>query len=132
MAKEKSQPPKIKHAAEDRASHRAIRDRFREEPTLSDLLASGEIDVSTYDRAIQLQQAGPPAVDPETLTEIGGALRQARERAGLSLAEVTLRSGIDAPALSRLENGQNPNPTLATLSRYAQALGKRIHWSLEG
>ena len=71
-------------------------------------------------------------MDPETLTEIGGALRRARERAGLSLAEVTLRSGIDSPALSRLENGLNPNPTLATLARYAQALGKRIHWSLEG
>ncbi len=118
--------------AQDQARHRAIRERFRDEPSLSELVASGEIDVATYDRARRLQQAGPPAVDPETLAEIGGVLRKERERAGFSLAEMTLRSGIDAPALSRLENGQNPNPTLATLSRYAQALGKRIHWSLGG
>ena len=31
-----------------------------------------------------------------------------------------------AEALSRLENGQNANPTLDTLWRYAAALGKRL------
>jgi hypothetical protein len=132
MAKEKSRPRKITHSADDRARHRGIREKFRGEPSLKELVTSGEIDVETYDRAVWLQRTGATTVDPETLTEIGGALRQARERAGLSLAEVTLRSGIDSPALSRLENGLNPNPTLATLSRYAQALGKHIHWSLEG
>ncbi len=132
MAEEQRRRTKIEHGAEDRARHRAAREHFRGEPSLRELVTSGEIDVETYDRASHLQQAGPPAVDPETLTEIGGALRQARESAGLSLAEICLRSGIDSPALSRLENGLNPNPTLATLSRYAQALGKRIHWSLDG
>ena len=34
--------------------------------------------------------------------------------------------GIDQPALSRLENGHTPNPTLDTLWRYAAALGKRL------
>jgi ribosome-binding protein aMBF1 (putative translation factor) len=131
MQKDQNRRTKISHTPEDRARHRAIRDQFRKKPSLGELLASGEIDVATFDKAIRLQQAGPPAVDPDTLAEIGEALRQERERAGLSLAEVTQRSGIDAPALSRLENGQNPNPTLATLSRYAQALGKRFHWSLE-
>jgi hypothetical protein len=33
--------------------------------------------------------------------------------------------------LSRLENGQQPNPTLNTLTRYARALGKRLALSLE-
>jgi transcriptional regulator with XRE-family HTH domain len=80
---------------------------------------------------ILLQWAGASNLEPESLTEIG-ALRRARERAGLSLAEVTERAGIDALALSRIENGLNQDPTLATLSRYAQALGKRIRWSLEG
>jgi hypothetical protein len=130
MAKGKSRQPKLARGTQDRASHRAVRERFRDEPSLSQLVSSGEIDAATYDRARRLRQAGPPAVDAETLAEIGRALRHERERAGLNLAEITLRSGIDAPALSRLENGQNPNPTLATLSRYAQALGKRIHWTL--
>jgi hypothetical protein len=132
MPKEKNPSPKITHSAEDRARHHAIREQFRDEPCLRELVTSGEIDAETYDRTVRLQQAGPATVDPETLSRIGGALRLARERAGLSLADVTLRSGIDAPALSRLENGLNPNPTLATLARYAQALGKRINWSLDG
>src|SRR4051812_25499947 len=126
MAKDMNRAPEIKHSGEERIQHRAIREQFHDEPSLSELVRSSEIDVATYERARQLRQAGPPCVDAETLNEIGGALREARERAGLSLADVTSRSGIDAPALSRLENGQNPNPTLATLSRYAQALGKRI------
>jgi transcriptional regulator with XRE-family HTH domain len=53
-------------------------------------------------------------------------LKQVREQAGLSLAGVARRCGIDKAALSRLENGQNPNPTLDTLWRYAAALGKRL------
>ena len=109
MSKEGRRSSGIAHTAADRARHRAVRERFRDEPGLNELVASGEIDVATYDPARQLQQAGPPVVDPQTLVEIGGALRQERERAGLSLAEMTARSGIDARAPSRLENGQNPN-----------------------
>src|SRR5438132_12301873 len=44
--------------------------------------------------------------------------------AGLTLAEVSRRCGIDQPALSRLENGHNKNPTLDTLWRYAAAVGQ--------
>ena len=42
------------------------------------------------------------------------------------LADIVARCGIDQPALSRLENGHTPNPTLDTLWRYAAALGKRL------
>ena len=57
-------------------------------------------------------------------------LKRERETRGLSLADVAGRSGIDKAALSRLENGQQPNPTVSTLARYAWALGKRLEWSL--
>jgi len=53
-------------------------------------------------------------------------LKQAREAAGLTLAEVSKRCGIDQPALSRLENGHNKNPTLDALWRYAAAVGWRL------
>ncbi len=53
-------------------------------------------------------------------------LKQERMKQGLSLADVTERSGIDKPNLSRLENEAEANPTVATLSRYADALGKRF------
>ena len=57
-------------------------------------------------------------------------LRAAREQQGLSLAELTELTGMDRSALSKLENGQRPNPTLETLIRYAEAVGKRLVVSL--
>src|SRR5437763_463445 len=59
-------------------------------------------------------------------------MKRAREAAGLTLAEVSRRCGIDQPALSRLENGHNKNPTLDTLWRYAAALGRRLLLTTEG
>src|SRR5438067_1551880 len=49
-----------------------------------------------------------------------------RERQGLTLAKVAERMGIDPPALSRLETGKVLNPTLATLHKWAEALGQRL------
>src|SRR2546421_12983441 len=49
-----------------------------------------------------------------------------RERHGLTLAEVAERMGIDPPALSRLETGKMLNPTLATLHKWAEALGEKL------
>jgi predicted XRE-type DNA-binding protein len=54
------------------------------------------------------------------------ALKTVREDQGLTLAQVTERSGIDQPNLSRLENGKNANPTLDTLYRYAAAMGRVV------
>src|SRR5947209_16943805 len=50
-----------------------------------------------------------------------------RESQGLTLAEVSERMGIDPPALSRLETGKMLNPTLATLHKWAEALGQKLH-----
>jgi transcriptional regulator with XRE-family HTH domain len=49
-----------------------------------------------------------------------------RESQGLTLAEVAERMGIDAPAWSRLETGKMLNPTLATLYKWAEALGQKL------
>lgn len=51
--------------------------------------------------------------------------KAAGENQGLTLAEVAQRMGIDAPALSRLETGKMLNPTLATLHKWAEALGQK-------
>lgn len=53
-------------------------------------------------------------------------LKAAREQLGLSLAEVGERTGIGKSNLSRLENAPDPNPTIDTLNRYAEAVGKEI------
>lgn len=57
-------------------------------------------------------------------------LKEAREAKGLSLADVTELSGMDRSALSKLETGQRANPTVETLVRYAEAVGKRLVVSL--
>ena len=49
-----------------------------------------------------------------------------RESQGLTLAEAAERMGIDPPALSRLETGKMLNPTLATLHKWAEALGQKL------
>jgi len=68
-----------------------------------------------------------------TLDQLDALLSQlkvAREAKGLSLADVTERTGMDTSALSKLENGQRANPTVETLVRYAEAVGKRLVVSL--
>jgi predicted transcriptional regulator len=65
---------------------------------------------------------------------VGNALKMLkaeRQAQGLSLSDVERRTGIGRAALSRLENETEPNPTVATLTRYAEALGKRLVVSLE-
>jgi DNA-binding XRE family transcriptional regulator len=60
------------------------------------------------------------------LAEVMMQLKAAREAKGLSLADIYRRTGIDRAALSKLENVTNENPTLDTLLRYAEVVGKRI------
>jgi transcriptional regulator with XRE-family HTH domain len=69
--------------------------------------------------------------DCEQSAEIVRQLRTAREAAGVSLAELEQRTGIRKSVLSRLENSKAPNPTLSTLQRYGEALGKRVVFSIE-
>jgi transcriptional regulator with XRE-family HTH domain len=106
---------KIDWTPEDRARHQAIRAKFQtERPTLEQLTASGE-----YTEPILLGAYWE-------LAAIVECLRGERERQGLSLGDAAKRSGIDKAALSRLEGGQNVNPTWNTLTRYATALGKEL------
>jgi transcriptional regulator with XRE-family HTH domain len=57
-------------------------------------------------------------------------MRRVRKTAGLSLADVAERTGMDRGFVSRLETGQG-NPTVETLARYAAALGKRVVFGIE-
>lgn len=60
------------------------------------------------------------------LTAVMQTLKAAREAKGLSLADIYQQTGIDRSALSKLENVTNENPTLETLLRYAEVVGKRL------
>lgn len=66
----------------------------------------------------------------EQLQALLAQLKAAREAKGLSLADLTELTGMDRSALSKLETGQRANPTVETLVRYAEAVGKRLVVSL--
>ena len=109
----------MKWSTEDRARHKATRDRFQKErPTPQQLIESGE-----YHEAI------PHGMYLELKVALH-EMKKAREAAGRSLSDVADETGIDKSALSRLENGITENPTVVTLARYAAALGKRLVWTL--
>ena len=57
------------------------------------------------------------------------AILHARAEAGLTQAQVAERMGTKAPAVARLEAALvsgTPSPSLATLRKYAAAMGKRV------
>lgn len=56
------------------------------------------------------------------------ALRSCRIRLGYGYSDVAERAGVDRATLSKLESGALTNPTVQTLSRYAEALGVRLSW----
>jgi DNA-binding phage protein len=99
-------------SAEERERHAKIREQVAEELP--------EIKRKARERLALIRQTGTP------LRQTLAALRAERERQGLSLADINQRTGIDRAALSRLENNEESNPTLTTLERYAEALGKQL------
>lgn len=97
---------------EEAAKYKGIREQVAEE--MPDLIARHEERMGSRD----------------PLQGVLQELKAAREEKGLSLADLTERTGMDRSALSKLETGQRPNPTLETLVRYAEAVGKRLVVSL--
>jgi len=93
---------------EEAATYRQIREQVSEE--LPDLIRRHD------ERLVALDQ----------LTELVHQLKAAREEKGLSLSDLTRLTGMDRSALSKLETGQRLNPTIETLVRYADAVGKRL------
>jgi hypothetical protein len=106
---------KIDRTPEERARIQALRERFQSErPTHEDLIASGDYE-------------GPiPAESLVSYFTAVAELKRERRRQGLTLNDVSDRSGLDIGLLSRLENGKVVNPTLTTLWRYASALGRTV------
>src|SRR5712692_3613587 len=113
------QRPRVQ-TPEQEAAEQAIRERFqRERPTLQDLVDRGDIAaVFTMGEYWELRKTF-------------AALKALREQQGLSISDLADRTGMDRAMISRLENGLVDNPTIATMSRYAKALGKRVIVSLK-
>lgn len=53
-------------------------------------------------------------------------LKAERELRGLSLADIGEKTGLSKSAISKLESSQEANPTVNTLTRYAEAMGMAL------
>jgi DNA-binding Xre family transcriptional regulator len=78
-----------------------------------------------------IKRRGKAAKQRILLKQVLKALKEERQRQGMSLRALNERTGIDRGSLSKLENDPDPNITLNTLMRYAEALGKTITVQLE-
>src|SRR6266852_3709251 len=101
-------PMKPRRSAEQRAEEEAIRRQHAANPVRQ--WPAGAINRQSFAAILSLV----------------ARIKAVRESEGLNLAEVAERMGIDAPALSRLETGKMMNPTLATLHKWAEALGQKL------
>jgi transcriptional regulator with XRE-family HTH domain len=109
----------VKRTPEELAELRKVRSQFqRDKPTLEQVLATtGQAEASTLGDYLQTR-------------ELLHALGQERQRQKLTLATLAQRTGYDPAVLSRLLAGRQANPTLATVSRIANALGKTVIYML--
>lgn len=100
---------------EQEAEELALRQRFQQDkPSLQDLVDRGDVG--------QVFTMG----EYWELCKTFAGLKALREQQGLSIGDLAERTGLDGEMITRLEKGQLDNPTLATVSRYAKALGKRV------
>src|SRR5437868_327842 len=111
-----------RQTAAERTREQMLRKKLqKEKPSLQDLIRTGECDpdaVMTMGMYFDVHKALQ-------------ALKRDRQRCGIKISDVAKRSGLDRAVVSRLENGKQDNPTVATIMRYAAALGKRFLWSYE-
>jgi DNA-binding XRE family transcriptional regulator len=105
--------------ADQQAAIKAIRDRSKtERPGPDELIDRGEIDELV------------PQAQYIEIRALAVQLRALRESRGWSLTDLSERTGLTRPAISRLENGYNLNPTLETLFRYLEPFGVGLKFVL--
>jgi DNA-binding XRE family transcriptional regulator len=118
MKAQRARPPRWTPA--DRARHKAIREEFQSCPTQEEMEASGAY-IGPIKSGAYFQ-----------LKALIHELKKVREAAGMTLAMLSKRTGMDQATLSRLENGRQPNPTVDTLWRYARGVGRQLVLSHAG
>jgi DNA-binding XRE family transcriptional regulator len=102
------------------AKLKQVRDQFQKaKPGLAELVKSGD-----YSEPVSQGEL-------LALLQFVAQLKELRMQKNLSLADVADRTGIDKAAISRIENGLNPNPTVATLEALSRAIGARLRLVLE-
>ena len=110
----------VERGPDDRERHRRIRERlsFSHKPTISEVTAAVD---SLMNEGLLLSDAGIRESEA-----VARALKVERERQGLSLSELAMRTGWDEAEIADLETGQRPDASLQMLCAWAKALGKRL------
>jgi DNA-binding XRE family transcriptional regulator len=107
-------------SVDQQAAIKAIQERSRtDRPGPDELIDRGELDELV------------PQTQYIELRALVVRLRELRQRRGLSLTDLSERTGLTRAAISRLENGWNLNPTLETLFRYTEALGVGLRLAVD-
>jgi DNA-binding XRE family transcriptional regulator len=107
------------------------------DPVPANVIAAARKRAEMTRRQLEHQPSPPELLTPEEFADAAPfylilrdyirQLKEAREAAGLTLADVSARSGLAIESLSRLETGAQTNPTWKTLGTYAAAVGRRPH-----
>ena len=78
-----------------------------------------------------LDSIGPDESDEDIQVEIGVRLRNVREKRGLSIADISQRTGIETLFLEQIEDGSFA-PPLGTVIKLAKALEMKIGYFISG
>ena len=97
---------------EEQERHQRIREQIQEELPVIKQRAQQKL-AEAMQRGIAIQHTM-------------AVLKAERVKKGLSLSNIKERTGIERSTLSRLENHADANPTVNTLTRYAEAVGKKL------
>jgi len=101
--------------------------RVRMELTPAQQAAMARVDAEVEQEKswIQAKSAEMRERHDALVQHLAARLREARKSADLSLSELSERTGMTRQAISRIESGENRNPTMNTIIRLAEALNKR-------
>jgi transcriptional regulator with XRE-family HTH domain len=78
-----------------------------------------------------MENIGPGPVDEDSPALVGERVRKVREERGLSLTDISQRTGIAESALEEIENG-DAEPPLGTVIKLAKALEMKMGYFISG
>jgi transcriptional regulator with XRE-family HTH domain len=78
-----------------------------------------------------MESIGQEAPQEDLSVDVGERVKRAREKRGLSLLDISRRTGIDVSLLSEIEEGQSA-PPLGTVVKLAKALEMKMGYFISG
>ena len=97
---------------EEKASHKQIREQI-----------AGELPALKQRARQKLAELVRQGVELQQTIDL---LKAERIKQGLSLTQLKEYTGIEGSTLASLENHEDTNPTIGTLTLYAEAVGKKV------